>query len=458
MAFALETSEKAIRSELVNHPQAYSRGMDAFPLHRINMLWTMRLPRALHIGLAVLALSAAYPAGRGHAAPRHGRVAQALPIQIPAATQAQLPVALDPSVKGDGQRTVMTFTVSRPVEAVAAVIERPDRVVIDLPEVNFQFGADHAAKGAGLASAYRFGLFGAGRSRIVIDLAQPALVAATVGPARSDGTALVEVILTRTDRDAFQAAARTLRVRDPVTTAALPAEDAADKRPLVVLDPGHGGVDPGAMSKNGTAEKQVVFEISRRVHELLIESGRVRVQMTRTRDVFVSLGERVAIARKGNADLFVSFHADMLSGHEGVRGASIYTGSEKATDAEAARLAESENKADAAAGIDQADEVQSDVADILSDLTRRETRVFSHRFAKTLGTRMGDALPMHKKPLREAGFKVLRAPDVPSALIELGYLSNASDSEFLLSPDGQAKAAAAVARAIEHYFERRAQP
>ena len=128
-----------------------------------------------------------------------------------------------------------------------------------------------------------------------------------------------------------------------------------------------------------------------------------------------------------------------------------------ATDAEAARLADSENKADAAAGVEQIDEVKTEVADILSDLTRRETRVFSHRFAKTLESGMAGQLPMHKKPLREAGFKVLRAPDVPSVLIELGYLSNASDSEFLLSAGGQAKTAEAIARAIESHFDRRAQ-
>ncbi|MGL4325019.1 MAG: N-acetylmuramoyl-L-alanine amidase family protein, partial [Beijerinckiaceae bacterium] len=263
----------------------------------------------------------------------------------------------------------------------------------------------------------------------------------------------------RTDRERFQKAAQSIRMREPATTAAVPAlPNPADKRPVVVIDPGHGGVDPGAMAKGGIAEKQVVFDVARLVRDRLVANGRLRVQMTRDKDVFVSLGDRVSLARKHNADLFVSLHADMLSGHQGVRGASIYTGSEKATDAEAARLAESENKADAAAGVDQDDEVKTDVADILSDLTRRETRAFSHRFARTLGARMGEAVPMHKKPLREAGFKVLRAPDVPSALIELGYLSNASDSEFLLSSDGQAKAADAIAKAIEAYFERRAQP
>lgn len=415
----------------------------------------MRLRRAGLLAMAALALALAV--AHDEAVARNGRLAQAGPVQVPPASQTALPVAFDPVVTVQGNRTQLVFNLSKPLEASASVLERPDRVVVDLPEVNFQFGPQFVVKGEGLATSYRYGLFGIGRSRIVIELAQPALASVAVGEARSDGTALVTVTLEKTDRERFAEAARALRApSSPHVTGSV--AEAGDKRPLVVLDPGHGGIDPGATAKNGLAEKQIVFEIARRARDRLLDNGRVRVQMTRDKDVFVSLGDRVELARKGSADLFVSLHADMLSGHQTVRGASIYTGSEKATDAEAARLAESENKADAVAGMDQADEVKSDVADILSDLTRRETRVFSHRFARTLETRMGGVLPMHKKPLREAGFKVLRAPDVPSVLIELGYLSNASDSEFLLSPEGQAKAADAIARAVEAYFERRAQP
>lgn len=410
-----------------------------------------------HAGWFILAAALALAGPAAFAAPRGARLAQSAPLQPPAASSLQLPIAFDAVVTNDGGRTQLAFTLSKPLEASAIVLEKPDRVVVDLPEVNFQFGSQFAAKGTGIVSAYRYGLFGAGRSRIVIELAQPALAHITVGQARSDGTASAVVTLEPADREQFQQAARTMKAPvSPQVTGSLP--DPADKRPLVILDPGHGGIDPGAMARSGTAEKQLVFDIARLVRDLLADSKRVRVQMTRDKDVFVSLGERVDIARKGNAELFVSLHADMLSGHQGVRGASIYTGSEKATDAEAARLAENENKADAVGGLDQSDEVKTDVADILSELTRRETRVFSHRFAKTLEHRMTGQLPLHKKPLREAGFKVLRAPDVPSVLIELGYLSNASDSEFLLSPEGQAKAADAVAKAIEAYFERRAQP
>lgn len=410
-----------------------------------------------HAGWAVLAMSLAVAGPAAFAGSRGARLAQSATIQPPGASSPQLPIAFDAVLTSEGGRTQIMFTLSKPLEASAIVLEKPDRVVVDLPEVNFQFGPQFAAKGAGLVSAYRYGLFGAGRSRIVIELAQPALARLAVGQARSDGTASAVITLEPADRERFQQAARTMKApATPQVTGSVP--DLADKRPLVILDPGHGGIDPGAMAKSGTAEKQVVFDIARLVRDRLTDSKRLQVQMTRDKDVFVSLNERVEIARKGKAELFVSFHADMLSGHQGVRGASIYTGSEKATDAEAARLAESENKADAVGGLDQADEVKTDVADILSELTRRETRVFSHRFAKTLENRMSGQLPLHKKPLREAGFKVLRAPDVPSVLIELGYLSNASDSEFLLSPEGQAKAADAVAKAIEAYFERRSQP
>ncbi|MGL5734770.1 MAG: N-acetylmuramoyl-L-alanine amidase, partial [Beijerinckiaceae bacterium] len=360
----------------------------------------------------------------------------------------------------EGPTTTLTFLVSRAVEGRAILLERPDRVIVDLPEVNFQFGPEQGRKGEGLIQSFRYGLFGSGRSRLVIDLTAPALASLVVTPPRADGTVRATLSLQRTDRERYQQAVRALPpAPEPETTAAVQTDsDASDRRPLIVIDPGHGGVDPGAMGKGGMTEKQLVFDVAQKVRDRLEAGGRFRVRMTRDRDVFVTLGERVATARRVQADLFVSIHADMIAGHRDVRGASIYTGSEKATDAEAARLAESENRADAAGGVDSSDDVRSDVADILSDLTRRETRVFSHRFARTLGAQMGEALPMHKKPLREAGFKVLRAPDVPSVLVELGYLSNSTDAEFLVSSAGQDKASDAISKAIESFFQKRAQP
>ena len=225
-----------------------------------------------------------------------------------------------------------------------------------------------------------------------------------------------------------------------------------------MIDPGHGGVDPGARSRTGLHEKALVFDVAKALREKLMATGRYRVAMTRDDDVFVTLSDRVKFARQLQADLLISLHADALAAHDGVRGASVYTGSDKASDAYAAKLAESENKADTAAGADGAGELIDDVNDILSDLTRRETRAFAHRFARTLVGGLGSALPMHKTPLKSAGFRVLMAPDVPSVLIELGYLTNLRDIALLTSDEGRAKASDAIVTAIDSYFAARRRP
>jgi N-acetylmuramoyl-L-alanine amidase len=177
--------------------------------------------------------------------------------------------------------------------------------------------------------------------------------------------------------------------------------------------------------------------------------------MTRDRDVFVPLGDRVRIAREAKADLFVSIHADSISAAPQVRGATIYTGSEKATDAESARLADRENKADAAAGTDSS-EGPSDIADILQELTLRETRGFSSGFARTLMGQLGPVMEMSTKPHREAGFKVLRSPDVPSVLVELGYLSSKRDLDLLQSETWRESVTGSMAKAVDLFFTNRA--
>jgi N-acetylmuramoyl-L-alanine amidase len=178
------------------------------------------------------------------------------------------------------------------------------------------------------------------------------------------------------------------------------------------------------------------------------------VLMTRTSDVFVPLGERVRIARTSGAALFVSVHADTLAGEPGVSGATVYTASDKASDAEAARVAESENQADLVAGLDSSEE-QSEVSDILFDLTRRETRAFSHVFARTLVGYWKEIGRLNKNPQRSAGFRVLKAPDVPSVLLELGYLSSEKDLTGLVAPAWRQKAAGTVAKAIDRFFQSR---
>jgi N-acetylmuramoyl-L-alanine amidase len=225
-----------------------------------------------------------------------------------------------------------------------------------------------------------------------------------------------------------------------------------DPRPIIVLDPGHGGIDFGTVAPNGVMEKSIVLEFTLLLRDQLEKSGKYRVVMTRTDDNFIPLVDRMRMARIRQAALFISVHADALKKSEGrAEGATVYTLSETASDAEAARLADNENRADVIAGIDLSHE-SNDVADILIDLAQRETKSYSVHFAKILIGDMKKVARMHKFPLKSAGFKVLKAPDVPSVLIELGYVSSPSDFKQLISSAWQGRTAGAVAQAVDNFF------
>jgi N-acetylmuramoyl-L-alanine amidase len=334
-------------------------------------------------------------------------------------------------------------------------MERPDRVILDLAEVTFHIPAEAGRRKEGLVSSFRFGLFAPGRSRVVIDLAQPALVSKVeVEPNPRDGTFTLVVELTRADREAFRKA-----VADPAaaeqTAATLPAEPPKDRRPVIMIDPGHGGVDPGAAAGGGMFEKDIVFAFAQKLKKRLEADGRYRVLMTRDQDVFVPLGDRVRLAQRAQADLFISIHADTISGSGEVRGFTVYTGSERASDADSARLADRENKADAVAGLDSGEGAAEDVSDILKDLTLRETRSFSHGFATRLVGELDAVGRLNKNPHRQAGFRVLRAHDVPSVLVELGYLSSRKDFDLLMSDEWRDRATAAMGTAIDRFFATR---
>jgi N-acetylmuramoyl-L-alanine amidase len=233
-----------------------------------------------------------------------------------------------------------------------------------------------------------------------------------------------------------------------------PAAAAADLRPVVVIDPGHGGIDNGTQSGSEN-EKGLVLGFGLALRDRIEKSGKYRVVMTRTDDTFIPLADRVKIARAQSAALFISIHADALPRREGdAQGASIYTLSDRATDAEAERLAETENKADAIGGVNLTEE-PTDVADILIELAQRETRTFSNRFARLLMGEMKPTVRMHKNPLKSAGFKVLKAPDVPSVLIELGYVSNKGDLEHLVSENWRSRTVGSMAQAIDAFFAKR---
>jgi N-acetylmuramoyl-L-alanine amidase len=320
--------------------------------------------------------------------------------------------------------------------------------------VNFYLPPEAGRRRGGVISSFRYGLFAPGRSRVVIDLAQPALVSRIDNVAGDDAISLLRIELTRTDRQTFRKAAET---RDPTAITAsrddLPA-NGPDQRPLIVLDPGHGGIDPGATAVGGSHEKDIVFGFAERLGRRLEETGRYRVLMTRDHDVFVPLDERVRVARDAKADLFVSIHADSISAAPHVRGFTVYTGSEQASDTESQHLADRENKADAAAGL-VLEGGAGDVADILQDLTLRETRNLSQRFARRLVGVIDPVMAPSKKPQREAAFRVLRAPDVPSVLVELGYLSSRHDMDLLLSDAWRDRSTAAMAIAVDRFFSLR---
>ncbi len=382
-------------------------------------------------------------------------LAVALGTVLPAA--ASDPVsALDARLGGDAQRTRLVVDLTGPVQPTHFTLADPYRVIIDLPQISFKFPDKRGGEGRGLVSAFRYGLIASGRSRIVVDAKKPVTVEnISVVEASEDQPARLVVDLAPTTREKFLAAVSAPRAEE---SARRPVEAAkpGDTRPLIVLDPGHGGVDPGAYGDNGVvSEKDIVLQVALMLRDKLEASNHYRVVMTREDDTFIALGERVKVAREAGAQLFMSIHADSLSASSGgVRGATVYTLSDRASDAEAANLADKENRSDALAGVAIPEQLD-DVAGILIDLMQRETRSFSSRFAGNLTSSLKSAVRLNKNPARSAGFMVLRAPDVPSVLVELGYMSSAQDLKLLQSDEWREKATEAMIRAVDEFFGRR---
>jgi N-acetylmuramoyl-L-alanine amidase len=348
----------------------------------------------------------------------------------------------------DGVGIVIDINREVPVrhEALAA----PNRLVIDLDNTLFTgLPAPGGTRAVGPIQAWRAGLFMMGRSRIVLDLARPALVQRVDFVRQGQFTRLVIQIRTASAEEFAQRVQEDQKRRMGARVAEQPTVPRpAGSKPLIVLDPGHGGIDPGASGPKGEAEKDIVLAIARLVRKLIEGDGRVEVQMTRDDDRFITLGDRVAFARSRSASLFVSLHADSLAGEADVRGASVYTLSDRASDAAAARAAEKENRADLAGGVEAAEDQREGVDDILFDLARRETRLFSQVAARSLAQAIQKTGRLHKTPLRSAGFRVLRAPDMPSILVELGYLSNVEDLGALMQEATRQRLAQGIASAL----------
>jgi len=374
------------------------------------------------------------------------------------APSAEPVIAREARVVGDGSRTRFVMDLTGPSVVSVFTLDEPYRVVVDLPEVHFDLAADAGKAGKGLVSAFRYGLISAGKSRIVLDATGPVSVdKAFVLPADKGQPARLVVDLVKSTRTAFLDTLRISRDRDRATAAqereAVPGPVPNDGKLRIVLDPGHGGIDSGAIAKSGMLEKTIVLAFAQTLKEKLEANSRYEVLMTRSDDTFVTLRGRVQFARSKHADLFISIHADSFSGSD-IRGATIYTLSERASDQMAASIAESENKSDILAGVDVPEDT-NEVSDILIDLARRETKNFAVVFARNMIKELKPAVRLFKRAHQQAGFMVLKAPDVPSALVELGYLSNPDDEKLLTSPEWRDKAAVAITRAIDAYFRNR---
>lgn len=344
--------------------------------------------------------------------------------------------------------------LSKAVGFSVDVLSNPYRVIIDVAGVKFDLPPGVGRHGKGLITSFRYGLVEEGKSRIVLDTTGPVLIEKSSAVAgKGKNLAHISVTLAATSAEAFATTFAKDHADAAVTASIAPAVQ--DKKPesnlkIIVLDPGHGGIDPGAVSTAGTLEKTVVLNYGLALQNALQATGRYKVILTRSEDKFLPLEKRVAIARESKADLFIAIHADTVPGPQ-ARGTTLYTVSDKASDAEAEELAAKENKADVIVGFDLGSE-SKDVANILINLAQRESRNRAVYFAKKAVVELKQVTAMTGKPIRSAAFVVLKAPDIPSLLIELGYLSTKEDEALLTSSTWHATMAEAMTRAIDGYF------
>jgi N-acetylmuramoyl-L-alanine amidase len=408
------------------------------------------LMRTISLAFAFMAVLLGY-------AQSAGRNGETLPAQSGRPAGA-FPVATDVRLGGDEAQTRFVVDLSQKIDVRAFALANPYRVVIDMPQVTFQFRPKTGESGRGLIKAFRFGLVMPGGSRMVLDLAGQARVdkAFVLDPANDQPARLV-LDLAAMDREGFMRMVA-LETRVPESRRLeLPAESKStnDPRPLVVIDPGHGGIDNGTRAASGEVEKTIVLDFCLLLRDKIERLGKYRVAMTRTDDSFVPLADRVGFARARQASLFISVHADALARGEGdAQGATVYTLSERASDVRAARLAATENQADIIAGLDLSSEPK-DIAGILIDLARRETKTFSVQFAQTLVGTMRSAARLHQHPLKSAAFVVLKSPDIPSVLVELGFVTNKTDIKSLTSQEWRERTADSMVEAVDTYFSTR---
>ena len=352
---------------------------------------------------------------------------------------------------GDAVRTRIVLQFDQKPEISWFLLRNPHRLVIDMPRTTFHIDPAQT-KPVGLVTEVHYGQIGEQQSRLVV---------ASDGPFKTAGVEIIkneeapgyrlvadiaaapeaefEALLTKQAGNAVATgvSARDSAPRPPST---------AKKRFTIVIDPGHGGIDPGAQGVSGTLEKDITLAFGLQLRDALVKTGKYDVDMTRDDDRYLRLDERVQIARRDGANLFISIHADTINETD-IRGATVYTLSDRASDPVAAAVAVRENLSDKLAGAN-IDDRNHEVSDILVDLIRRETHSFSVRFARALIGKLSDKVELINNPQRSAHFRVLRAPDIPSVLVELGYLSNPKDEAELRDPAWRAKAVASMVDAI----------
>ncbi len=405
-------------------------------------------------------------------------LAMALPGQVARAAEA---VATGFAVKGDAKATRITIDLSADIGYAARVLPEPYRVIIDMAGVDFNVPPGQGRKGKGLVKALRYGIIEPGKSRIVIDTAGPVLIGGShLVAAKGKQPAQIVIELLSISEDIFMAAyakdnpgvvlpkkilatetvasvtpvavpkpvLKPLPKQAPQQSVAKPVRP--DGKKVIVIDAGHGGIDPGAISPANTKEKDVVLDFAKSLQAEINADGKAVALLTRETDVFMSLKDRVKFARQQNADLLIAIHADIVRGKTAT-GTTIYTLSDTASDAEAEALAQKENKADLTAGIDFGLE-NADVTGILIELIQRESKNHAVAFSRAMLKDLQSVTPMAGKPLRSAAFIVLQAPDIPSVLVELGFLSTKADEERLQSKVWREKTTKALSAAITSYF------
>lgn len=372
------------------------------------------------------------------------------------------PALLDSRVTAAPERARLVLDLTTPTEFAVYTLADPMRVMVELRAQTSAGGDATLPGGEGLVPDYRIEAAGEGRVRAELRLAGPAQVQQSyILEAFEDQPARLVIDLIPDTEANFLANVRVPEGEDVPPVAELdgqemaPGETAAapgTSRPLILIDPGHGGVDGGARAANGLEEKHIVLAFALKLQHLLAETGRFDVALTRDTDMSLALIERVRLARLNQADLFISLHADSFDQPD-VRGASVYTRGELATEALDRALAENENRADLVAGFDPPEDEMA--LDVLVDFLSRETRRQSYLAAQALVEQLEPSIQLRRFPLRQADFFVLNSPDVPSVLIELGFLSNSDDTANLTTDAWLDRVAAALARGVAIYFDGR---